>query len=118
SRKAAARRQRITLGAVTFGFVVAVVLAVVAFFAQSRAKAATKKTSEIASRGSVSLARYSTERGKNAEALARLGQPLRLNPRTREASCITAAMLSQLSWYVPLSGAIRHNEIVATAQVS
>src|SRR5262252_6720670 len=42
SRKAAARRQRITLGAVTFGFVVAVVLAVVAFFAQSRAKAATK----------------------------------------------------------------------------
>ena len=31
SRKAAARRQRITLGAVTFGFVVAIVLAVVAF---------------------------------------------------------------------------------------
>src|SRR5947207_15153833 len=60
SRKAAARRQRITLGSVTFGFVVAIVLAVVAFFAEARAKnqtkvavAATKRTSEIASRGSV-----------------------------------------------------------------
>src|SRR5215472_5420582 len=66
SRKAAARRQRITLGAVTFGFVVAIVLAVVAFFAEAKAKdqtrvaiAATKRTSEIASRGNVSLARYS-----------------------------------------------------------
>src|SRR5437899_1429944 len=74
SRKAAARRQRITLGAVTFGFVGAIVLAVVAFFAQDKAKAATRSTSEIASRGNVSLARYSKERGKNAQALARLAQ--------------------------------------------
>ena len=46
SRKAAARRQRITLGAVTFGFVVAIVLAVLAFFAEAKAKEQTKKTSE------------------------------------------------------------------------
>src|SRR6266404_1205427 len=58
SRKASARRQRITLGAVTFGLVVAIVLAVVAFFAEAKAKAATRRTSEIASRGNVSLARY------------------------------------------------------------
>ena len=37
SRKAAARRQRITLGAVTFGLVIAAVLAVVAFFARQEA---------------------------------------------------------------------------------
>jgi tetratricopeptide (TPR) repeat protein len=37
SRKAAARRQRITLGAVTFGFVVAIALAIVAFFARQEA---------------------------------------------------------------------------------
>jgi len=37
SRKAAARRQRITLGAVTFGFVVAIALAVMAFFARQEA---------------------------------------------------------------------------------
>jgi tetratricopeptide (TPR) repeat protein len=37
SRKAAARRQRITLGAVTFALVVAIALAVVAFFARQEA---------------------------------------------------------------------------------
>src|SRR5438552_6209847 len=106
SRKAAARRQRITLGAVTFGFVIAIVLAVVAFFAEARAKdqtkvavAAKKRTSEIASRGSVSLARYSKEGGKNAQALAQLGQALQLNPENREASGLAAAMLIQLSWH-------------------
>src|SRR5437867_12561871 len=58
SRRAATRRQQITLGAVTFGFVVAIVLAIVAFFAEAKAKDQTKKTSEAASRGSVSIARY------------------------------------------------------------
>src|SRR5262249_15133971 len=66
--------------------------------------------------GSVSLARYSTERGKNAETLARLAQAFRLNPGNRETSCITAAMLSQLRWYVQISGAMRHNYIVTMAQ--
>jgi WD40 repeat protein len=37
SRKAAAKRQRLTLGAVSFGFVVAVVLAVLALFARKEA---------------------------------------------------------------------------------
>ena len=86
SRKAAARRQRITLGAVTFALVVAIALAVVAFFAEAKAKDQTKKTSEAASRGNVSLARYSEESGKNAQALAYFAQALRLNPENREAS--------------------------------
>src|SRR5437667_627953 len=63
SRKAAARRQRIMLGAVTFGFMVAIVLAVVAFFAEAKAKHQTKVAVEAASRGNVSLARYSKEGG-------------------------------------------------------
>src|SRR5947208_6484142 len=67
SRKAATRRQRITLGALTFGLVVAVALAVVAWFAEAKAKAQTKKTSEAASRGNVSLARYSKEGEQNAQ---------------------------------------------------
>ena len=115
SRKAAARRQRITLGAVTFGFVVAIVLAVVAQTSvmklrqkEAKAKDQTKKTSEAASRGNVSLARYSKEGGKNAQALAQLAQALRLNPENREASGLTAAMLTQLSWHVPLTGSMRH----------
>src|SRR5437762_11590680 len=53
SRKAAARRQRITLGSVATAAVVALGLAVVAFFAEAKAKAATRRTSEIASRGNV-----------------------------------------------------------------
>ena len=118
SRKAAARRQRITLGAVTFGFVVAIVLAVVAFFAEAKAKEQTKKTSEVASRGNVSLARYSKESGKNAQALAHLAQALRLNPENREASGLTAAMLTQLSWHVPLTGSMRHRAVVNSAQFS
>jgi tetratricopeptide (TPR) repeat protein len=48
SRKAATRRQRITLGAVSFGFVVAIVLAIVAFFA--RQEAVNQKGKAIAGR--------------------------------------------------------------------
>src|SRR5438046_2077717 len=125
SRKGAARRQRITLGAVSFGFVIAIVLAVVAFFAEARAKnqtkvavAATKRTSEIASRGSVSLARHSKEGGKNARALAQLAQALRLNRQNREASSLTTLMLTQLSWHVPLAGSMWHRDVVYSAQVS
>ncbi len=132
SRKAAARRQRITLGALTFGFVVAIVLAVLALFARQEAlkqegkakdqtkiaEAATKKTSEVGSRGNVSLARYSKEGGKSAEALAHLAQALRLNPENRNASGVTAAMLTQLSWHVPLTGSMRHDARVVSARFS
>src|SRR5437764_1236561 len=118
SRKAAARRQRITLGAVTFALVVAIALAVVAFFAEAKAKDQTKKTSEAASRGNVSLARYSEESGKNAQALAYFAQALRLNPENREASGLTTAVLTQLSWQVPLTGSMWHDGEVNSAQFS
>jgi len=132
SRKAASRRQRITLGATSFGFVVAIVLAVLALFArqeglkqEAKAKdqtqvavAATKKTSEVASRGNVSLARYSKQSGQNAQTLAHLAQALRLNPENREAHGFTTAMLTQLSWHVPLTGSMRHDAGVYSAQFS
>jgi len=91
SRKATARRQRITLGALTFGLVVAIALAVVAWGQrteavknaaeadrqkreavkqETNAKDQTKKTTEAARRGSVSFARYLREGGKNAQALS------------------------------------------------
>ena len=125
SRKAAARRQRITLGAVTFGFIVAFVLAIVALIArqeaikqEAKAKDQTKKTSEAASRGNVSLARYSIEGGRNAQALAQLAQALRLNPQNREASGLTTAMLRQPSWPAPLIAFMRHDAEVVSAQFS
>jgi hypothetical protein len=146
SRKGSARRQRITLGAVTLGFVVAIVLAVIArgqrteavknatpadrqkenaLTQESKAKdqtraalAAKKETSEVASRGNVSLARYSKNRGKNAQALAHLAQALRQNPQNREASGLTAAMVTQLGWHAPLRGSMRHDGPVWSAQFS
>src|SRR5205823_4381652 len=120
-----ARRQRITLGAVALGAVVAIALAVVAFIQrgearnqEAKAKDQTKKTSEAASRGNVSLARYSKNGGKNAEALAYLAKAMRLNPENREASSLTAAMLTQLSWPVPVTDSIRHHAVVTSAQFS
>ena len=139
SRKTSARRQWITLGALTFGLVVAIVLAVVAWRQrteavknadeanrqkqeaikqEAKAKDQTKKTSEAASRGAVSLARYSQEGGKNAQALAYLAQALRLNPRNREASGLTIAMLTQLNWHTRLTDSMRHHEAVNSAQFS
>ncbi len=80
--------------------------------------AATKKTSEVASRGNVSLARYSKESGKNAEALAHLAQALRLNPGNLEGSNFTVTILTQLSWCIPLASSMRHDEEVISAQFS
>src|SRR5262249_55094936 len=123
SRRASARRQRITLGAVAFGAVIAIVLAIVAFIQrgearkqEAKAKDQTKKTSEAASRGSVSLARYSKEGGKNAQALAYLAQALRLNPENREASWLTTAMLTQLSWHVLITDSTRHHPSIYSAR--
>src|SRR5262249_14408506 len=78
----------------------------------------TKKTSEAASRGSVSLARYSKEGGKNAQALAYLAQALRLNPENREASWLTTAMLTQLSWHVLITDSTRHHPSIYSARFS
>ena len=80
--------------------------------------ASRKDANEIASRENVSLARYSKEHGKNAQTLAELAQALRLNPENREASGLTAAMLTQLSWPVPLTSSMRHDAVVTSAQFS
>jgi WD40 repeat protein len=56
--------------------------------------------------------------GKNGQALAQLAQALRLNPENREASALTAAMLTQLNWHVPLTGSILHKDVVYSAQFS
>src|SRR5439155_1597697 len=110
-------------GALALSLIATIVLAVVVFFAEVKAKnqrqvavAATKKTSEIASRGNVLLARYSKEKEKNAQALAQLAQALRLNPENREARGLTTTMLTQLSWHVPLTDAMRHDAGVNSAQ--
>src|SRR5215472_5016227 len=98
SRKAATRRQRIMLGAITFGFIIAIVLAVLTFFSRQDAVMQAKKAAAAASRANVTLARQSEEGGEDAQALAYLAQALRLTPENRNASAFTAALLTQLSW--------------------
>jgi WD40 repeat protein len=122
--KAAARQRWLTMAMVLVSLV-AVVAAVFFFFSRSAAKnaasdaiAAKKKTSEAASRGNVSLARYSREGGKNAQALAQLAQALRLSPENREAHGFTTILLTQPSWNVPLTGSMRHKGAVVSAKFS
>jgi len=115
--KAAIRQRRLTMAMVLVSLL-ALLAAGLSISLWFEALAATKRVIESASRGNVSLARYSKERGKTAEALAQLAQALRLNPENREASALTAAMLTQLSWHVPLTGSMRHQGEVELAQLS
>jgi Novel STAND NTPase 1/WD domain, G-beta repeat len=119
------RRQRLFSCGLAVLVLVTGVIAAVAVKQRSTAQRAThvalaakKETSEAASRGNVSLARYSEQRGKNAQALAQLAQALRWNPENREASGLTAAMLTQLSCHVPLTDSMRHEGEVKSAQFS
>jgi len=119
------RRQRYFSYGLAVLALVTGVIAAVAMTQRSAARRAThdalaakKETSEVASRGNVSLARYSKESGKNAQALAQLAQALRLNPENREASGLTVAMLTQLSWPVAFTGFMRHDAEVLSARFS
>src|SRR6266576_2259605 len=125
SRKAARRRWQITLGAVTLAFLIASVLSVMVFFSQAKATkqtrvavAAKKETDETTSQGNVLLSSRLADGGKNAQALAQLAKALRLNPDNREASGFTVALLTQLSWCVPLTGLMPHNGGINSAQFS
>src|SRR6266487_2690730 len=112
------RRQRyFSYGLAVLVFVTGII-AVVAMKQRSAAQNAEKKTSEVASRENVSLAEYSEETGKNTQAFAHLAQALRLNRENRKAITFTAAMLTQLSWHVPLTGSLRHDASVTSEQFS
>jgi hypothetical protein len=98
--------------------------ATVAFNAERNAKeqaavarAAEKKTGEVASRANVSLAQFMLEDGKDVLALAHLAQALRLDPRNEIAGALTGAML-QANWATPVAGPMRHEDAVSSAQFS
>ena len=82
------------------------------------ARAAEKRISEVASQANVSLARYSQAAGNEAQALAHLAQALKFNQRNYEAAALTGAMLTQISWPLPLVGPLQHEKAVRSAQFS
>ncbi|MES2924475.1 MAG: toll/interleukin-1 receptor domain-containing protein [Verrucomicrobiota bacterium] len=88
SRKAAAKRQRITLGAVSLGFIVAIVLAVVAVFARQRAEKATAAAQEALTRSFVRTIGVSDDKGPSSpderSALWELAELEPINAPVRE----------------------------------
>ena len=82
------------------------------------ALAAERRNREVASQANVSLARYSHEGGKNAQALAHLALALRLNQKNSAAANLMSAMLSQISWPVLLVGPMCHDRAVISARFS
>ena len=79
-----------------------------------------RKEKELAqaSHANVSLARYSKDFGKNAQALAHLAQALRLNERNSAAANLAGAMLTQINWPILLAGPMCHDRAVYAVQFS
>jgi WD40 repeat protein len=82
------------------------------------ARAAEKRTSEVASQANVSLAHYSTAAGNDAQALAHLAQALRLNLRNYEAGALVGMMLTQTNWLFPTISLMPSDSALAFAQFS
>ena len=98
SRKASARRQRITLGAVTFGLIVAIVLAVVAFFARHKAVEQELKAKAETSRSEYLRALSLVEDGDADQALRSLARSLELDPSNSAVATRLINLLGQRQW--------------------
>src|SRR5262245_10388069 len=87
SRRAAARRQRITLGAVSFGFVVAVVLAIVALFARHKAVEQEAKAKNTSVQADYDLALMYRQKSETVDprVLAHLARALRTSGNARRS---------------------------------
>jgi WD40 repeat protein len=125
SRKAAARRQRLTLGAVTFGAVVALALAVVAWTQRSKAivqeKVAIKNAEEATRQKEAAIQTLSEsdfrqgikliEEDRADKAMAHLARAVRLTSHSKAAARI-AALLLQRGWALPVTNRSHDDEAV------
>ena len=96
--KPAARRQRITLGAVTFGLIVSIVLAVVAFFARHKAVEQETKAKAETSRSEYLRALSLVEDGDADQALRSLARSLELDPSNSAVATRLINLLGQRQW--------------------
>ena len=67
------------------------------------ARAAEKRTSEVGSQANVSLARHLIEASNYFQALARLAQALRLNPKSGPAAASASSILAQTGFPLPVA---------------
>ena len=105
SRKAAARRQRITLGAVSFGAVVAIVLALLAW--QQWTKAV-----KTLSRSYFQEACGLIDEDRAPEALAYLARALEVDASNRPAAIRLLTLLVQRNWILPVTEPLPHDQAV------
>jgi WD40 repeat protein len=96
SRKASVRRQRITLGGVTFALAVAIVLAVLAYLNESKAKGTLANSDFLRAAELIDQRRVD-------EALAFLARAARTQPRHSATADRVFTLLTQRGWMLPAS---------------
>jgi len=98
SRKASSKRQRITLGAVSFGLVLAIVLAILAVLQREKALAQEKKAKGEASHSEYLRALSLVEDGDADDALRTLAHALESDPTNSLAGTRLINLLGQRQW--------------------
>ncbi|HMG04277.1 MAG TPA: TIR domain-containing protein, partial [Chthoniobacterales bacterium] len=120
SRKAAARRQRITLGAVSFGLVVAMVLFVVAMFARREAKKqeAQAKTTSVQADFDLALRYRESSESVDPRVFAHLARAIRTMPEHRLPRQLLVSLLRDRAWCIPRIAPLSHGKPIRTASLS
>jgi WD40 repeat protein len=103
SRKAAARRQRIMLGAVTFGLAVAIVLAALAWRSERKAGAEAENAKQTFSRSDFLRAADFLDQGGTVEALAYLARAAETSPDNHAAADRIFNLLTQRQFCMPVT---------------
>jgi WD40 repeat protein len=98
SRKAAARRQKIMLGAVTFAMIVTIALAILAYLN-------AEKTKRTLANADFLRAAELLDQNRADEALAYLARSVRTRPRDSVAADRIFTLLTQRGWMLPASTA-------------
>jgi WD40 repeat protein len=111
SRRAATRRQRITLGAVTFGAVVAIVLAILALNQRTKAL-------QTLSRSYFQEACRLIDEDRATVALAYLARAAQSDPKNRPATVRLLALLAERNWILPLTEPLPHDSPVVSVRFS
>ena len=111
SRKAAARRLRVTLGAVAFGAVVAIVLAILAW--NQRTKALDTLSRSYFEQGCRLI-----DEDRAPVALAFLARAIQSNPKNRVATIRLLALIVERNWILPLTEPLPHDFAVVSVRFS
>src|SRR5215831_8053060 len=120
SRKGAARRQRITLGAVTFGLIVAIVLFVVALFARHKSVEQETKAKNTSVQADFDLAVMYRQKSETVDprVLAHLARALKTSGNASLPREYLVSLLRDAQWHLPETEPMCHDGKVYAASFS